>query len=63
MNNKRTSKTNIKLPKISTSPSKAIERVKNKSVKNEDASSKYSATAFAIFDQDMKPVRCIKKVN
>ena len=52
MNSRRNSKNNIKLPKISSSPSKSMDRNKNKSQKTEDTSgSKYSATAFAVYDQ------------
>ena len=64
MNSRRNSKNNIKLPKISSSPSKNIDRNKNKSQKTEDTSgSKYSASAFAVYDQEHKLVGCIFKLR
>ena len=56
MINKRNSKRNIKLPKITTSPIKSPEKNRNKSVKPEEKYSKLTATAFAIYDSNLNIV-------
>lgn len=59
MNQKRNSKTLIKLPKIISSPVKSPERNLRRSVKAEDSANKLTAVAYAIYSMDLQPIVCI----
>ena len=67
MYNKRNSKSNSKLPKITSSPNKSPDKNKNKSVKPEEKINKLTATAYAVYDTNLQLIAgtrlSIKELN
>lgn len=62
MNSRKTSKTNIKLPKITSSPSKSSQHSKSRPQKQED-NSPFTAAAYAVYTADLRPVICTSLLN
>jgi hypothetical protein len=58
MNNKRSSRTSIKLPKLTNSAVKSPEKSQRRSSKSEDNHDKISAQAYGIYDLALNPIVC-----
>jgi hypothetical protein len=56
MNNKRGSKTSIKLPKLTTSSVKSPEKMQRRSSRSEESHDKLTALAFGIYDLSLNPI-------
>lgn len=63
MNNKRGSKTSIKLPKLASSSIKSPEKIQRRSSRSEESHDKLTALAYGIYDLSLNPIVCNFGIN
>ena len=62
MNNRKASKTSIRLPKITNSPTKLSQQSKQRPQRPEE-SSPFTATSYGIYTTDLRPLICKPSIN